>query len=168
MGFAHDPECQRITHNPYMTEVFGLPHWKNASLTAPPEERPDSFRVYRDGRELPPDQLPMQVACTGVEVRDFEMDIVRADNGGSRKLLCYVRPLKDAAGRIRGSVGAFLDITSRRRMEEELRASEEQFRRADLYAPFPILIHAQGGELQQGSQTWPEWTGSTQAELPTT
>ena len=78
-----------------------------------------------------PEQMPMQLACTGVEVRDFEMDVVRTD-GGSRKLLCYVRPLKDAAGRVRGSVGGFLDITSRRQMEEALRRSEAQFRRVML------------------------------------
>src|SRR5262245_48807961 len=125
IGFAHDPECRLITHNPYMTDVFGLSHWRNASLSAPPDERPDSFRVYRDGRELPPDQLPMQVACTGVEVRDFEMDVVRTDGGGTRKLLCYVRPLKDAEGRIRGSVGAFLDVTERKQAEEELRRAKE-------------------------------------------
>jgi signal transduction histidine kinase/CheY-like chemotaxis protein len=108
-----------------MTDVFGLPHWRNASLSAPPDERPRSFRVYRDGKELPPDQLPMQVACTGLEVRDFEMDVLRTDGGGTRKLLCYVRPLKDAEGRIRGSVGGFLDITARRKAEEELRRAKE-------------------------------------------
>jgi PAS domain S-box-containing protein len=120
IGIAHDPDCRRITHNPYLSEVTGVPLGKNASFDAPPEERPDNHRILKDGKELPPDQMPMQIACRGVEVRDFEMDVVRAD-GGSRKLLCYVRPLKDAAGRIRGSVGGFLDITSRRQMEEELR-----------------------------------------------
>src|SRR5262245_52951772 len=67
----------------------------------------------------------MQRACTGVEVRDFEMDIVRTDGGPTCKLLCYVRPLKDAEGRIRGSVGGYLDITTRRKAEEELRRAKD-------------------------------------------
>jgi PAS domain S-box-containing protein len=128
IGIAHDPECRRITFNPYMSEVLGVPRWENASLTAAPDERPDSYRVYRDGEEVPPDRLPMQVACTGVEVRDSEVDVVRAGDG-TRQLLCHVRPLLDGAGRVRGSVGAFLDITSRRRIEEALRRSEAQSRR---------------------------------------
>src|SRR5262245_13731594 len=125
IGIALDPECRRIMHNPYLSEVLGVPVWRNASLTAPADERPDNFRVTWDGQEVPPDQLPMQLACTGVEVRDFEMDIVRTDGGPTCKLLCYVRPLKDAEGRIRGSVGGFLDITARRKAQEELRRAKE-------------------------------------------
>src|SRR5215831_13027321 len=125
IGIALDPECRRIAHNPYLSEVLGVPVWRNASLTAPADERPDNFRVFRDGQEVPPDQLPMQLAGTGVEVRDFELDIVRTDGGPTCKLLCYVRPLKDAEGRIRGSVGGFLDITARRKAEEELRQAKE-------------------------------------------
>jgi PAS domain-containing protein len=97
IAIAHDPECRRITHNPYLSNVLGVPDWTNASFSAPPGERPETFRVYRDGKEVPPDQLPNQLACTGVEVRDFEMDIVRTD-GANHKLLCHVRPLKDAEG----------------------------------------------------------------------
>jgi PAS domain S-box-containing protein len=166
IAIAHDPECRRITHNPYLSDVLGVPDWANASFTAPPDERPANFRVYRDGKEVAPDQLPNQLACTGVEVRDFEMDIGRTD-GANHKLLCHARPLKDAEGRIRGSVGAYLDITRRREMEEALRRSEAQFRRAVLYAPFPILIHAEGDEILQVSQTWAELTGYTHEDLRT-
>ena len=124
IGVAHDPECRLITHNPYLSEVTGVPLGKNASFDGPPDEQPDNHRIHQDGKELLPEQMPMQLACTGVEVRDFEMDVVRTD-GVSRKLICYVRPLKDAAGRIRGSVGGFLDITARRQAEEELRRAKE-------------------------------------------
>src|SRR5262249_7896445 len=96
IGVAHDPECRLITHNPYLSEITGVPLGKNASFDAPPDERPTNHRAYQDGKELQPEHLPMQLACAGIEVRDFEMDIVRTDGGGTRKLLCYVRPLKDA------------------------------------------------------------------------
>src|SRR5262249_20900751 len=125
IGIAHDPNCRRITHNPYLSEVTGVPLGKNASFDAPPDERPTNHRAYQDGKELQPEQLPMQHACAGLEVRDFEMDIVRTDGGPTCKLLCYVRPLKDAEGRVRGSVGGFLDITARRKAEEELRRAKE-------------------------------------------
>src|SRR3954469_25574310 len=87
IGIALDPECRHIVHNPYLSEVLGVPVWRNASLTAPADERPDNFRVSWKGQEVPPDQLPMRLACTGVEVRDFEMDIVRTDGGPTRKVL---------------------------------------------------------------------------------
>src|SRR5262249_29732864 len=128
IGIAHDPDCRRITHNPYLSEVTGVPLGNNASFDAPAQEQPDNHRVFQDGKELQPDQMPLQLACMGIEVRDFEMDMVRTDGGGSRKLLCYVRPLKDAEGRIRGSVGGYLDIPTRRETEEALRRSEERFR----------------------------------------
>src|SRR5262249_50803626 len=158
IGIADDRDCRRITHNPYLSEVLGVPVWRNASLTAPADERPDNFRVFRDGQEVSPDQLPMQLACTGVEVRDAEIDVVRSD-GDSRKLLCYVRPLKDAAGRVRGSVGAFLDINSRRRMEEALRASEERFRLLLRSIPQKIFTANATGDVDYFNQQWMDFTG---------
>jgi signal transduction histidine kinase/DNA-binding response OmpR family regulator/HPt (histidine-containing phosphotransfer) domain-containing protein len=123
IAIAHDPECRRITHNPYLSEVLDVPVWSNASLTAPANELPD-FRVLWNAKELPPDELPMQRACTGVDVRDFEMDVLRGD-GATRNLLSHARPLRDAGGHVRGSVGAFVDITARKRVEEELRRAKE-------------------------------------------
>ncbi|MDJ0557428.1 MAG: EAL domain-containing protein [Microcoleaceae cyanobacterium MO_207.B10] len=59
------------------------------------------------------------------------------------------------------------DITERKKFEEELKASEERFRKAIINAPFPIIIHAEGGEIVQINQAWTEITGYTQAEIPT-
>jgi PAS domain S-box-containing protein len=67
----------------------------------------------------------------------------------------------------RFTVALARDNTDRKRAEEALRASEEQFRRAVFSAPFPILIHAEGGEILQVSQTWTELTGYTPEELRT-
>src|SRR5262245_5314101 len=94
VGIAHDPAGRRITHNPYLSELLGVPAWENASLSAPEGKRTGSFAVCRGGQPLSPDQLPMQLACTGVDVRDFECDLVR-DGRPPIKLVCFARPLRD-------------------------------------------------------------------------
>jgi PAS domain S-box-containing protein len=59
------------------------------------------------------------------------------------------------------------EIVERRQTEEALRQSEERFRRAILDAPFPIMIHAEDGEVAQISKVWTELTGYTHSEIPT-
>lgn len=125
VAIAHDPDCRRITLNPFNSEMLGLPAGANASLSAPADERPTTYAMYRDGKELTPDELPMQLAARGVEVRDFEIDLVRAGRSTLR-LLCYAQPLLDSEGRIGGSVGAFLDITEIKRIEQALRDADRR------------------------------------------
>lgn len=128
IGIAEDPECQRIRVNPAFAEALGIPPTVNASLSAPEEERPTTFKVYQNGRELAPEELPLQYAATyGVEIRDLEVDIVWQD-GRTVTLLEYAAPLLDESGQPRGSVGAFLNITDRKRAEAALRESQERYR----------------------------------------
>jgi PAS domain S-box-containing protein len=127
VAFAHDPECRRITHNPYMSELLNTPAWANASLTAPMNERPTNFTNYRNGVEVPTSELPMQLACAGAEVRDLELDLC-VQGRDPRTMLYQARPLFDERGHVRGSVGVCLDVTDHRRAEEDLRRTTEQLR----------------------------------------
>ena len=45
--------------------------------------------------------------------------------------------------------------------------SEERFRRVADEAPFPMMIHAENGEVLKVNKAWLETTGYTHAELPT-
>lgn len=131
IGIADDPECRLIRGNPAFSRMLRIPPGSNVSLTAPEPERPATFRVFRDGRELAELELPMQAtARTGEPVRDFEAEI-RFDDGRSAHLLEYVAPLFDEAGAVRGCVGAFLDVTERRRAEEERERLLQGLRDAD-------------------------------------
>ncbi len=52
----------------------------NASTSVPASEVPANFRVLIHGREVPPEDLPIQIAAAqGVEVRDVEEQIVFLD-----------------------------------------------------------------------------------------
>lgn len=121
IGIAEDPDCQKIRVNPAFAQQLGIPTTVNASLSAPQGERPSNFKVYQHGRELAPEELPLQYAAArGVEVRDFEVDVVWND-GTVITLLEYAAPLFDEQGSVRGSVGAFLDITERKQADDQVR-----------------------------------------------
>jgi len=64
-------------------------------------------------------------------------------------------------------IGVLREITERKQAEAALQESEERFRRAIIDAPFPIMIHAEGGEILHISNVWAEISGYTQAEIPT-
>lgn len=59
------------------------------------------------------------------------------------------------------------DITEEKRFEESLIKSEEKFRKAVMNAPFPILIHAEDGNIEIVNDTWLELTGYSKDELTT-
>ncbi|MEO1403562.1 MAG: PAS domain S-box protein [Cyanobacteria bacterium J06635_1] len=60
------------------------------------------------------------------------------------------------------------DISDRKQAENRLRQSERRFRRAIADAPFPIMIHAEDGEVLQINAAWTELTGYTHSDIPTT
>ncbi|HEY9806773.1 MAG TPA: GAF domain-containing protein, partial [Candidatus Obscuribacterales bacterium] len=71
--------------------------------------------------ELPAHELPLQqAAAMGAEILDAEIDVVHS-NGRVIKLLEYAAPLFDEQGKVRGCVGAFLDITERKQAEDAQR-----------------------------------------------
>ncbi|MGJ5632149.1 PAS domain S-box protein [Nostoc sp. CALU 1950] len=140
IGIAEDPECQNIKVNPAFAKQLGISPSTNASLTAPSDERPTGFKVYREGRELSAEELPMQYsAAHGVEVLDFEIDVIH-ENGKLVRLLEYVAPLFDEDGKTRGCIGAFLDITERKQAEEVLLNQHKWLENVLNLMPRPLLF----------------------------
>ena len=60
------------------------------------------------------------------------------------------------------------DISDRKQAEDNLRASEQRLRSAVSNAPFPIMIHAEDGEVLQINSTWTELTGYNHSDISTT
>ena len=77
------------------------------------------------------------------------------------------RALFDANGNFMEFQAVGRDITALKEAEEALRESEQRFRRAIEDAPFPIMIHAEDGEVLQLNTAWTELTGYTHQDIPT-
>jgi PAS domain S-box-containing protein len=115
---ARDRDGQVITGNRASYEFLRLSPESNPSLSAPEDERPSNFIVIADGRVLAPEELPVQRAARGEEVLNWEQE-TRFDDGTSRYLFGNATPLRDAEGNPCGAVAAFVDITDRKKMEEQ-------------------------------------------------
>jgi signal transduction histidine kinase/CheY-like chemotaxis protein len=124
IGIALDPQCRDIRSNRELARMLQLPLGQNASKTGP-RAAELAFRVVRyDGQEIPGEDLVMQRAVrTGEAVLNESYRIVHPD-GMALDVLGSAAPLFDGDGRIRGAVGAFMDVTARRRTEEQLQQAQ--------------------------------------------
>ncbi|WP_165064994.1 hybrid sensor histidine kinase/response regulator [Paludisphaera rhizosphaerae] len=131
VGIAEDPQCRSIRANPTLSAMLRTPVGENVSLSAPDSERPTNFKPFQDGRELTPEELPMQTSArTGIGLRNVEVDVI-FDDGREIHLRESVEPLFDEQGATRGCVAVFLDITEQRRAEREREQLLEDLRDAD-------------------------------------
>ena len=116
---ARDRDAHRIEANRFGNDLLRLPDNSGASL----EEGQASFRILRNGEEVPLDRLAIREAARGGHVHDYEFDVVQGD-GTARTLFGNAEPLRDEHGEVCGAVGAFVDVTERKRAEEALRQAD--------------------------------------------
>jgi PAS domain S-box-containing protein len=133
IAIAEDANCQVIHANGFAQWMLTVPPDANVSATGEQAEILP-FRQLRDGKEIPGEELPMQVATSqGIEVRDVEIQLVRSD-GVMFDWWVNAVPLFDEGGAVRGCVAAFMDITELKRTQVSLLLSEERLRIAQLAA----------------------------------
>ncbi len=120
IAISDDPLCRTVRLNRALARQIGLDESGHASLSDPPlTDLP--VKLFMNGRLLTLEDRPMhRAALQAAEVSGVVVDIVRGD-GGQLTLMEYAAPLFDAAGGVRGAIGIFMDITERRRIEQEQR-----------------------------------------------
>ena len=88
-------------------------------------------------------------------------------DGEERMIQWHNTTLTDDSGATTGVLGCGMDVTELRRQENELEAAHERFRRTVTEAPFPIMVHAEDGEVLIINDVWTELTGYAPEEIPT-
>ena len=123
IGLSRDRGCAEIQGNREYNRLLRLTNGADESKTAVLPERLNTYRVLRDGQEIPHEQLPMQVAAaTALPVLHQQLEL-RFEGDDSIWVHAQAAPLFDGEGNVTGSVGAFADITDLRRLQQELRAA---------------------------------------------
>lgn len=142
VAVSQDPECVSITGNAALSDLFGVRQGDNLNLAAD-ENQDRPFEIYQQGRLLDFASMPLQhSARTGQQLGTMELEI-RRPHGDSSHLLASAIPLFNENGIARGAVGAFVDVTSRKQLENLLRE------RADLLelASEAIMVRDRKGVL---------------------
>ncbi len=156
---ALDPECRQIIGNPAARQLLRTTQ-RNLSKSAPDDERPGHFRVLENGVELQPHELPVQRAARGEYLRDIEIDDV-FDDGTVLHTLISAAPLHDAHGAIRGAVATVLDVTERKRAENELAAQRNRELSYLEHLPIGVWFINAEGRMEYGNRTGQQiWGGS--------
>ncbi len=124
IAVSHDAKCRFISANDALARLLRLPSEENISLTPPGDERP-LYRILRDGRDIPPSELPMQYAIAHRTHLTNDIEIVRPD-GSVIYVQNDVEPLYDQNGDVCGCVSVCIDMTARKDVEDVLREADRR------------------------------------------
>jgi PAS domain S-box-containing protein len=122
IAVSYDPLCRRITSNPALKKILGLPESEAAAVSG---DASVPCKVFRGNTEVPASDLPLQKACrTGRQIIGDEITVNRAD-GSVAHMLVNAAPLFDEQGQVRGCLATHTDISERKQHEEALRQAQE-------------------------------------------
>ncbi len=151
------PDCRDIRGNPAAYAIFGLSPGINGSVTAAKPELPAGIRIRVNGKEVSPQDLPLQtVARTGRPWHDFEHDIVFPD-GTIKSVLGSVVPLFDEHGRVRKVIAAYAGFSNRRQAEDSLRDNEARMVAIMDQMPFGIGLIDTSGRIVHANAAMRRW-----------
>jgi PAS domain S-box-containing protein len=142
VAVSQDPDCELVTANLALSNLLGVKPGENIAARIDPASV-DCVAIYEDGRRLTNGDHPLlRSGRTGQPSRSLELEIKNPD-GKSIHLQSSASPLFNQDGKVRGAVGAFINVTDRKQLEDLLRE------RADLLelATEAIFVRDMNGVL---------------------
>jgi len=158
-----DAEKKFTLANPSALKEFGI---TSAESGIDIEKMALNLEVFRpDGSPRPIEEAPPLRALRG-EVITRQEEIVKTPASGElRYRSVSSTPVKDADGKIIGSVSVVRDITTRKRAEEALRESEQRYRMIFDRGQMGIAVSDLNGYLLITNPAFQKILGYTESEL---
>lgn len=116
--FTYDPSGRQVIRNRFAAELMDVPS-DHANPYGAPDPVIDTI-AYKDGEVVSREDRPLTKAMRG-ELTDHEDFLYKLPSGNELILSSSARPIFDAHGKIVGAVQISLDITERRRAENQRR-----------------------------------------------
>ena len=157
----YDLQTDQLKWDERCKELFGLP--PSASV---------NYQTFLDGlhpddREKTDAAVQAALAPDGPAGYDVEYRTVRAIDGVERWIAATGRAHFEGEGERRRAVrftGTVIDITERRRIDAELRESEQRFRNLADNSPIMVWVTEPDGQCVYLSRSWYEFTGQSEEE----
>jgi PAS domain S-box-containing protein len=125
LSYSDTQSCERITGNPALFAQFEADPSDNISASAiDPKAAGRQVRFFRDGREIPDREFPLQRAVAEQrEIGPVELEVL-LPSGRRWWTEASGAPILDEKGDVIGGVAVTVDITERRQTQEALRMAD--------------------------------------------
>ncbi|AZO53488.1 HWE histidine kinase domain-containing protein [Mesorhizobium sp.] len=114
--FTYDPQARNVIRNRFAAELMGLPTDLRKSFGTP--DRVIDTIALQDGHRVDREDRPLSKAMRGEQTDNQEFTYI-LPSGVQRTLLSSARPIRGATGNVIGAVQVSLDISERKRGEEQ-------------------------------------------------
>jgi two-component sensor histidine kinase len=114
--FTYDPQARQVIRNRFAADLMGLPPQPHGSFGK--ADLVIDTLAYKDGQAVSREDRPLSRAMRGEETTNEEFAYT-LPSGAQRYLLSSARPIRSADGSVAGAVQISLDISDRKRGEEQ-------------------------------------------------
>jgi PAS domain S-box-containing protein len=130
VSFCDDTSCHRIRGNPSLMAQFEITDQDNISASSPePGAAGRLVHFFHDGRQVSDVELPLQRAVAENRViSPMELE-VRLPSGRRWIAQASGAPILDEQGNVLGGVAVTVDITERKKAENEIQELNEELKR---------------------------------------